>query len=95
MVVPPDDGPRYTRNMERLTKYTKNKLCIKLVFLYVILQYVGNNLPDYVTLHHRKFEYLQTLEYGTHILCYLYKLYSTENISLHDHNLSIFSTSFP
>ena len=33
-VVPPDDGPRYGRNMYRLTKYTKNKLCIKLVFLY-------------------------------------------------------------
>ena len=27
-VVPPDDGPRYTWNMYRLTKYTKNKLCI-------------------------------------------------------------------
>ena len=35
-VVPPDDGPRYARNMQRLTKYTKNKLCIKLVFLYTI-----------------------------------------------------------
>jgi len=23
-VVPPDDGPRYARNMYRLTKYTKN-----------------------------------------------------------------------
>jgi len=34
--VPPDDGPRYARNMYRLTKYTKNKLCIKLVFLYTI-----------------------------------------------------------
>ena len=33
-VVPPDDGPRYARNMYRLTKYTKNKLCFKLVFLY-------------------------------------------------------------
>jgi len=32
-VVPPDDGPRYARNMYKLTKYTKNKLCIKLVFL--------------------------------------------------------------
>ena len=30
-VVPPDDGPRYARNMYRLTKYTKNKLCSKLV----------------------------------------------------------------
>ena len=36
-VVPPDDGPRYARNMQRLTKYTKNKLCIKLVFLYTIV----------------------------------------------------------
>ena len=35
-VVPPDDGPRYARNTYRLTKYTKNKLCIKLVFLYTI-----------------------------------------------------------
>ena len=33
-LVPPDDGPRYARNMWRLTKYTTNKLCIKLVFLY-------------------------------------------------------------
>ena len=36
-VVPPDDGPRYARNMYRLTKYTKNKLCIKLVLLYTIV----------------------------------------------------------
>ena len=36
-VVPPDDGPRYARNMYRLTKYTMNKLCIKLVFLYTII----------------------------------------------------------
>jgi hypothetical protein len=35
-VVPPDDGPRYARNMYRLTEYTKNKLYIKLVFLYTI-----------------------------------------------------------
>jgi len=35
--LPPDDGPRYVRNMYRLTKYTKNKLCIKLVFLYTII----------------------------------------------------------
>jgi hypothetical protein len=34
MVVPPDGGPRYAWNIQRLTKYTKNKLCIKLVFLY-------------------------------------------------------------
>ena len=32
-VVPPDDGPRDALNMQSLTKYTKNKLCIKLVFL--------------------------------------------------------------
>jgi hypothetical protein len=32
-VVPPDDGPRYARNMYRLTKYVENKLCIKLVVL--------------------------------------------------------------
>jgi hypothetical protein len=36
-VVPPDDGPRYARNMYRLTKYTKNKLCIKLVFFNTII----------------------------------------------------------
>jgi hypothetical protein len=35
-VVPPDGGPGYARNVERLTKYTKNKLCIKLVFLYTV-----------------------------------------------------------
>jgi len=32
-VAPPDDGSRYARNMYSLTKYTKNKLFIKLVFL--------------------------------------------------------------
>jgi len=36
-VVPPDDGPCYARNMYRLTKYTKIKLCIKLGFLYTII----------------------------------------------------------
>ena len=36
-VVPLDDGPRYARNMQRLTKYTKNKLCIKVGFLYTTL----------------------------------------------------------
>ena len=36
MVVPPDDGPKYARNMYRLTKYVKNKLCIELDFLYAI-----------------------------------------------------------
>jgi len=36
-VVPPDDGPRYVRNMKRLTNYTNNKLCVKLVFLYTII----------------------------------------------------------
>jgi hypothetical protein len=35
-VVPPDDGPGYARNLYRLTKYTENKLCIKLIFLYTI-----------------------------------------------------------
>jgi len=34
-VVPPDDVPRYARNMYRLAKYTKNKLCIKMVYLYL------------------------------------------------------------
>jgi hypothetical protein len=36
-VVLPDDGPRYGRNMWRLTKYTKNKLFIELVSLYTII----------------------------------------------------------
>ena len=38
-VIPPDDGPRYARNMQKMTKYTrtKNKLCVKLVFLYTIV----------------------------------------------------------
>ena len=49
MVVPPDDGPRYTWNMYGLPKYTKKMLCIKLVFLYT-------NIPEEQTpqLHHRK-----------------------------------------
>jgi hypothetical protein len=41
--VPPDDGPRYPQNMYRLTKYTKNKLCIKLVFLH-----------DYIEVHRQQ-----------------------------------------
>jgi len=36
-VAPPDDEPRYARNMWKLKKYTKNKLCIKLVFLYTFI----------------------------------------------------------
>jgi len=38
-VVPPDDGSRYARNTYRVTKYiyTKNKLCIMLVFPYTII----------------------------------------------------------
>jgi len=36
-VVPLDDGTRYAQNMERLMKYTKKMLCIKLVFLYTII----------------------------------------------------------
>ena len=36
-VVPPDDGPRYARHLQRLTKFTKKKLCIKLVFLQTIV----------------------------------------------------------
>ena len=30
--VPPNDGPKYARNMQKLTKYTKNMLCFKLFF---------------------------------------------------------------
>ena len=37
-VVPPDDGPRYARNMYRLMKYAKDKFCIKLVFIYPIFR---------------------------------------------------------
>jgi len=45
MVVPPDDEPRYARNMYRLTKYTKNKVCIKLVLLYTIIsRYTVNKI---------------------------------------------------
>ena len=40
-VLPPDDGPRYARNMQTLTKYTKNMLCIKLVFLYAIVIFIS------------------------------------------------------
>jgi hypothetical protein len=36
-VVLPDEEPRYARNMYMLTKYTKNKLCIKLVFFNTII----------------------------------------------------------
>jgi len=36
-VVPPDDWPGYAGHMQRLTKYTKNKLCIKLILLYKII----------------------------------------------------------
>jgi hypothetical protein len=36
--VPPDDGLRYARNMYSLTKNTKNKLYIKLVFLYKVIE---------------------------------------------------------
>ena len=39
-VVPPDDGPRYARNMYRLAKCAKNNLRIKLVFLYTIIRLV-------------------------------------------------------
>jgi hypothetical protein len=44
-VVPPNDGSRYTRNVYRLTKYTKKMLCIKLVFLYTntTLLYFNND----------------------------------------------------
>jgi hypothetical protein len=45
-VVPPDDRPRYARNMLRLTKYTKNKLCNKLVFLYTIMSRYTANITE-------------------------------------------------
>jgi len=40
----PDDGPRYARNMWRLTKYTK--LCIKFVFLHTVFPNVSTCLPN-------------------------------------------------
>jgi hypothetical protein len=43
-VVPPEDGPRYPRNMYRLTKCTKNKLFIKFFFF-------GFSLYDYIEMH--------------------------------------------
>ena len=36
-IVLPDDGSRYVRNMYRLAKYFKNKLCSKLVFKFIKL----------------------------------------------------------
>ena len=36
-VVSPDDGPRYAWNMQRLTRFTENKLCMKVVLLYTII----------------------------------------------------------
>ena len=41
MAVPPDDGPRYARKMQGLMNYTKNKLCIKLVFLHNYMEMHG------------------------------------------------------
>jgi len=35
--VPPDDGPRYARNLYSFMKCTMNKFCIKLDFLYKIV----------------------------------------------------------
>jgi hypothetical protein len=49
-VVPPDDGPRYGRNMQRLMKYTKNKLCIKLAFLYTIISRCTDNKTKHLSL---------------------------------------------
>jgi len=45
-VVPHDDGSRYVRNMYRLTKYTKNKLCIKLVFFYTFVTTINLLTPN-------------------------------------------------
>ena len=42
-VVPPDEWPRYARNVQRLMKFSENKLCIKLVFyLHEIWYRVSN-----------------------------------------------------
>ena len=50
MVVPPDDWPRYARNMYRLTKYTKHYLCIKLIFLYAIIPRCAVNKIEKIVL---------------------------------------------
>ena len=34
----PDDWPKYTQNIYRLMKYTKNMLCIRLVFISTVLK---------------------------------------------------------
>ena len=39
------DGPRYALNMSRLTKYTKSKLCIMMVFLYTVISRCTVNIP--------------------------------------------------
>ena len=65
-VVPPDDGPRYARNMQRLTKYTKNQLCIKLVFIYTRTHDSRENKfwPN-VNLLHRQAGVVQCVLYRT------------------------------
>jgi hypothetical protein len=57
-VVPPHDEPGYAQNMSRLTKYTKNKLCIKLVFLYFIINGLSwpQNVVNFCDCH--KIEYM-------------------------------------
>ena len=54
-VVPPDDGPTYARNVQRLTKYTKNKLCIQ----------VGFSLHNYIEMHGQQNIYIQGVTGGT------------------------------
>ena len=45
--LPPGDGPRYVRNMYRLTKYTKNKLCMTLIFLCTNCMSLVQELPKH------------------------------------------------
>ena len=73
-VVPPYDGPRYARNMYRLRKYNKNKLCIELCFLYTtkpsrLKRDYSCNLQQcsvrQITLHHN---FIEISCYLSHIL---------------------------
>ena len=54
MILPPNDGPRYARNMYRLTKYTKNNLCSKLVFLYMIIKEGGLSCVQFAFIDHQR-----------------------------------------
>jgi len=46
-VIPLDDGPKDARNMYRLTKYAKNKLCTKLVLFTGLYRDAGQQNIKY------------------------------------------------